>query len=94
MEHNLFMHRGEDHAGVALAAIKAGERIRGLVLADGSRIELDALQDVPLAHKIAVKNVVPGEHVMLHGHPAGTATRPIRAGEHVHVHNMKSLRWS
>ena len=93
MEHNLLIHRGEDHAGIAVTDIKAGEKIKGLVLADGSRIELDALQDVPLAHKIAIKAVFPGENVILYGHAAGATTQPIRPGEHVHVHNMKSLRW-
>jgi len=93
LEHNLLIHRGEDHAGVAVGNIRAGERVRGLVTADGSRVELDALEDIPLAHKMAVKGLAPGEHVILYGHPAGAATQPIRPGEHVHVHNMKSLRW-
>jgi (2R)-sulfolactate sulfo-lyase subunit alpha len=94
LEYNLFIHRAEDYAGVAVAGIRAGDRIRGLVVADGSRIELDALQDVALAHKVAVRAAAPGEHLILYGHPAGEATQPIRPGDHVHVHNMKSLRWT
>ena len=93
LDHNVLIHRGEDHTGVAVVDIRAGEKVRGIVVADGSRIELEALQDVPLAHKIAVKAVAPGEAILVQGHPAGAATRPIEAGEHVHVHNMRSLRW-
>lgn len=94
MEHNLLIHRREDHAGIAVTDIKAGEKAKGIILADGSRIELDALQDVPLAHKMAIKAAAPGDKVVLTGHPAGEATHAIQPGEHVHVHNMKSLRWS
>jgi urease beta subunit len=33
-----------------------------------------------------------GDKVIKYGAVIGQATRPIRVGDHVHVHNMKSLR--
>jgi len=36
LEHNLLIHRGEDHAGIAVTDIKAGEKAKGIILADGS----------------------------------------------------------
>ena len=34
-----------------------------------------------------------GEVVLKYGQPIGVATQPIAAGEHVHVHNVKTKRW-
>ena len=35
-----------------------------------------------------------GEQVIKYGIAIGRATRDIRAGEHVHVHNVKGERWA
>ncbi len=91
---NLLLHAPEDDAGVAIAEIRAGEKARGLILSDRSAVEVDAVDDIPLGHKIAVKAVSRGDRLLLYGHPVGVATRTIKPGEHVHTHNVKSLRWS
>lgn len=48
--------------------------------------------DVALAagHKVARRNIAVGEKVIKFGVPIGSATRNIRVGEHVHLHNLKS----
>lgn len=43
-------------------------------------------------HKFAVRDIGQGEQVLKYGEVIGEATRPIKAGEHVHVHNMVGLR--
>ncbi len=50
--------------------------------------EIVALDDVPAGHKIALRDLDPGGLVHKYGHVIGVATRPIRAGEHVHSHNL------
>ncbi len=47
-----------------------------------------ALQPVPRGHKIALRDIAVGEAVRKYGAPIGHATAPIRAGEHVHSHNL------
>jgi len=47
-----------------------------------------ALEFIPQYHKIAVKDIAPGEPVYKYGHPIGRAAREIEAGEHVHLHNL------
>jgi (2R)-sulfolactate sulfo-lyase subunit alpha len=91
---NLLVHSKGDHAGVAIDGFKMGDRARGVVLADRSQFELDARQDIPPGHKMAVKAVDQGETIILYGQPVGAATQAIKAGEHMHTHNIKSLRWS
>lgn len=43
---------------------------------------------VPAGHKIAVHDIKEGEPVRRYNQIIGFATRPIRTGEHVHVHNL------
>lgn len=43
-----------------------------------------------LGHKIAACNIAAGEKIVKYGAPIGSATRDIRVGEHVHLHNIKS----
>jgi hypothetical protein len=50
--------------------------------------------DRPLAvgHKLAARPIANGETVLKYGFPIGVATQPIAAGEHVHSHNLRSIR--
>ncbi|MCR5752991.1 MAG: altronate dehydratase family protein [Kiritimatiellae bacterium] len=41
-------------------------------------------------HKYALRDIAEGEDVVKYGMPIGHATRAIRKGEHVHVHNVKT----
>ena len=43
---------------------------------------------VPAGHKLATRDVAEGAPVRRYNQIIGFATRPIRAGEHVHVHNL------
>lgn len=45
---------------------------------------------VPLGHKVAARDIAPGEKIVKYGAPIGSATEAIDAGEHVHTHNMQS----
>ena len=48
--------------------------------------------DVPYGHKIAVRDIARGEHIMKYGESIGRALTDIRKGEYVHVHNLEALR--
>lgn len=41
-------------------------------------------------HKIALADIKKGENVIKYGYPIGHATEDIKAGEHVHTHNVKT----
>lgn len=43
---------------------------------------------VPAGHKIATHDIAEGEPVRRYNQIIGFATRPIKAGEHIHVHNI------
>ncbi len=44
--------------------------------------------DVPRGHKIALRDLAQGSLVRKYGHVIGRTSAPVRAGDHVHVHNL------
>ncbi|WP_186132502.1 UxaA family hydrolase [Burkholderia gladioli] len=71
----------KDDVLIARGAIAAGT-----ILAEFD--DLVASAEIPPAHKIACRDVAQGAPVRRYGQIIGFATRAIRAGEHVHVHNL------
>jgi len=41
-------------------------------------------------HKYALRDIAKGENIIKYGNPIGHATADIKAGEHVHTHNVKT----
>lgn len=71
-----------DNVAVALHPVTKGEPVE----AGGQVIE--AREDIPQGHKIAVKAILCGENVIKYGFPIGHATRDVEPGSRVHTHNM------
>jgi (2R)-sulfolactate sulfo-lyase subunit alpha len=93
MEHKFLVHKPEDSVGVAITDIDAGEKIIGIVQDNNSKIELLSVNAIHLGHKIAIKPIPLNAKITIFGWPCGYATQAISLGEHVHVHNIKSMRW-
>lgn len=87
------IHLEGDSVGVATYDLKSGESVTGVFMNDGKTLEVKALNDIPLGHKIALKDVKRGEKVVEYGEQIGNASSDIKKGEHVHTHNLKSARW-
>ena len=90
---HFLVHEKEDTVGVAVTDIAAGQAVRGLVMTDQSPVEIASLSEIPLGHKIALRDFAEGDTVIKYGCDIGRVVAPIRAGEHVHVHNLKTKRW-
>jgi (2R)-sulfolactate sulfo-lyase subunit alpha len=60
---------------------------------DDRLIELQAQQDIPIGHKVALKDMDVGDTVVKYGIDMGKVVAPIRKGEHAHVQNVKTKRW-
>jgi hypothetical protein len=73
-----------DNILVLRRSISAGEILK---IGDA---EFPAPADLGLGHKIAAFPIEEGEKIIKYGAPIGSATRAIQAGEHVHLHNIKS----
>ena len=59
----------------------------------GSQV-VRATSDVPMGHKIALREILQGEDIRRYGEVIGHATQHIRAGEHVHTQNLVGNRLS
>lgn len=57
-----------------------------------SPIEIVARSRIPAGHKVLLRTLRAGEHVRKYGEVIGRLTADTAAGEHVHVHNLTSLR--
>ncbi len=71
-----------DAVAVALKPLKAGETIS----VGDCRVTL--LEDLPMGHKAALRDIRAGEDVIKYGYSIGKATADIPAGAHVHTHNL------
>ncbi len=80
-------------AVVVVEGVKAGTMLTGLILDEDRTITLSCVQDIPIGHKVALKDMAPGDTVIKYGVDIGKVVKPIRTGEHAHVHNIKTKRW-
>jgi altronate dehydratase len=78
----------KDNVGTALKALKAGARVSVAVRGCIEKIRL--LSDIPMGHKLALKDIEEGETLIKYGEPIGESKQKIIRGEHVHTHNVAS----
>ncbi len=77
-----------DNVAVALESLLQGSRVAILGAKEGMSIE--ARQEIPFAHKIAVRSIPQGQAILKYGAPIAYATSDIEAGHWVHTHNAGS----
>ena len=75
----------KDMVAVALKPLTAGT----VTEAGGEKVTLT--EDIPMGHKIALRDIRKGEPVIKYGFPIGEATADIPRGGHVHTHNLHTL---
>ena len=88
------VHDKKDTVGVAVVDVKAGQELSGRALDTNENVKAKAVQDIPLGHKIALKDFKVGDTVFKYGNDIGKVVAPIKVGEHVHIHNVKTKRWA
>jgi len=88
------LHRQGDAVGVATEDLSKGDAASGRFRDRPDIVPVTMLDDVPLGHKVAVRDLAVGDLVIEYGVAIGVATASISAGQHVHVHNLKGQRWA
>ncbi len=94
MKKGILLHKADDDVGVAAMDLNAGEVIQAVTLEGEPVTEITLVTDVPLSHKVAMRDMAAQKHVIEYGAPIGYASQAISTGAHVHTQNLKSLRWS
>lgn len=81
-DNRVLVLRSGDNVGVALDGLARTDTF------DVSGALLTATESVPSGHKVAISDIPAQGEVRKYGQLIGRASRDIRSGEHVHVHNL------
>ncbi|MBS1814233.1 MAG: UxaA family hydrolase [Acidobacteria bacterium] len=91
---HFLVHDPEDNVGVAVVDLEPGIDCTGRILSDNSSLKAKSEEAIPLGHKLALKDFAVGDVVTKYACPIGTIVQPVKAGHHVHTHNLKTTRWA
>ncbi|HSF96612.1 MAG TPA: UxaA family hydrolase [Thermohalobaculum sp.] len=91
---HLLVHEKADNVGVVVVeGLTAGTEMLCVITHDNTDFRLTAKADIPIGHKVALKDLKAGDTVYKYGEDIGKMVGPAGVGEHVHTHNCKTKRW-
>ncbi len=94
MATQFLVHGAQDTVGVVVVEdVEAGTQLSGWVMDNDDTLTIEALDAIPLGHKIALVDIGEGDTVIKYGQDIGRAVANIERGAHVHVQNLKTKRW-
>jgi len=79
-----------DNVATAITKLEAGSVIT--VRIGQSEKKVEVIQLIPFGHKVALRRIEKDGNVIKYGEAIGKAMQVIEEGEHVHIHNVESLR--
>jgi len=89
MKQVLLVH-DDDNVANTITDIGKGENFE-YMLGDKKR-QLSALEEIPFGFKVAVNDIAAENSIVKYGQVIGRASRNIKAGECVHIHNVEGTR--
>ena len=94
MSIDFIVHEEGDVVGVVVVeGLKAGTDANGWIMREDKTVTFKVLNDIPIGHKVALKDLNVGDTVIKYSTDIGKVVAPIKKGEHLHVHNVKTKRW-
>ena len=94
MATDIIIHDEKDNVGVVvIETTKKGQECNAWIMENDKSIKVSSINEVPLGHKIALKDLKEGDTILKYGHDIGKVVKPIKKGDHVHVHNVKTKKW-
>ena len=93
MIHFVVHDEGDAVGVVVVEGVKAGQTLTGWIMDQNKDIQVQAKNDIPIGHKLAIKDLANGATVIKYGIDIGRTVAAIGKGEHAHVHNIKTKRW-
>jgi len=88
------VHDEHDSVGVVVQeGVKAGQELTGWIMDQDKEIRVQAKNDIPIGHKLAIRELKANDTVIKYSVDIGRTVAPLRVGEHAHVHNIKTKRW-
>jgi (2R)-sulfolactate sulfo-lyase subunit alpha len=91
---DLIIHDEKDNvAVVVIETTKKGQNCSAWIMENDKTVKVDSIADIPLGHKIALRDLKEGDTILKYGHDIGKVVNSIKKGDHVHVHNVKTKKW-
>jgi altronate dehydratase small subunit len=80
----------KDNVATLLTDVDANDVVQ--VMMGEKTTETKVGEEIAFGHKFAMETISKGQHVVKYGEVIGQAVQDIGQGQHVHVHNVESLR--
>ena len=90
MEKKGYLISNEDNVAVAIRPIDPKEKI--IVRIGDKDEEIILNKAIDFGHKFAIKDISVSDNIIKYGEVIGKASKSIKKGDHVHIHNVESLR--
>lgn len=91
---HFIVHDKSDNVGVIVVeGIRAGQELSGWNMATDASPSVTAGNDIPIGHKIALRDLSAGDTAIKYGEDIGKITAAAACGAHIHTHNLKTKRW-
>ncbi len=88
------VHDENDSVGViTVEDLKANDNLTGWIMDQDKLMDIKINQDIPIGHKVAIRGLKIDSTVIKYGTDIGRTIADISAGDHLHVHNVKTKRW-
>ncbi len=91
--HFVVHEEGDSVGTIVVEGVTAGAALTGWIMEQDKTVTIETLDDIPIGHKIALKELKNGDTVIKYGVDIGRTIAPIRRGGYLHVHNVKTKRW-
>jgi altronate dehydratase small subunit len=91
---NCIVMSNKDNVATVLNKVLPGIKLKIL---DSSMRQIGVIRseaEIPFGHKISLKNIEADANIIKYGEIIGKATKRIKAGDYVHIHNVVSIEGS
>jgi altronate dehydratase small subunit len=89
-EYRTLMMNLKDNVAIALSYIPVKTQL--MIVCQEQQFAITLKEKIEFGHKFAVVSIKKGEDILKYGEVIGVASRDIKVGEHVHVHNLEGKR--
>ena len=91
---DIIIHDEKDNVGViVIDKVIPEQNYDCWIMENDKSAKIQAKNEIPLGHKIAMSDLNEGDTILKYGHDIGKVVKSIKKGEHVHVHNVKTKKW-
>ena len=91
---DLIIHDEKDNVAVVVVnKTTKNQECNAWIMENDKTIKVTPVNEIPLGHKIALKDLKEGDTILKYGYDIGKVIKQIKKGDHVHVHNVKTKKW-